>query len=100
MHVPLALTVYTCHLDTVYGCQDKEDDIKIGVWSTALFFGDHVWFACVILAIGFVFCLYLAGVSNGHSAPYFTISVAGSFLQLSFQLSTLDTNSMTSCWSE
>ena len=99
-YVSLALTLYTHHLDAVYGCQDKEDDVKVGAWSTALFFGNHVWFSCVILDIGFVLCLCLAGVANGHSVPYFTISVAGPLLQLLFQLSTLDINSTTSCWSE
>lgn len=84
--------------DTVYGCQDREDDIKVGVWSSALFFGDNVWIACVALDASFITCLYFAGVENGHGLSYFAISVGGSALQLLYQLAILDTRSTASCW--
>lgn len=85
-------------IDTVYGCQDKKDDIKVGVWSSSLFFGDYVWSVSVVLDTLFVACLYLAGVVNGHGMPYFAISVAGTAVQFIYQLATLDTNSEKSCW--
>lgn len=84
--------------DTIYGCQDKEDDIKVGVWSSALFLGDNVWAVCVILDIGFIACLYSAGVANGHGLPYFAISVCGPTIQLFYQLTVLSTNLPSSCW--
>lgn len=51
--------------DTIYALMDKEDDIKIGVKSTALFFGSRVYAALTLLYLG-VFCLLLlAGVTAG-----------------------------------
>ena len=74
-----ALTVYTRHLDTVYGCQDKEGDIKVGVWPTALLFGDRVWFACAILDISYFNSLLrtrtrrlVVGVSQTLESVYFS----------------------------
>ena len=85
-------------LDTVYGCQDKKDDIKVGVWSSALFFGIHVWTAAVAFDAAFVACLYFAGVANGQGLPYFVISVAGAAVQLVYQLATMNTEEEGSCW--
>ncbi|THH07848.1 hypothetical protein EW145_g3107 [Phellinidium pouzarii] len=64
---------WTMMYDTVYGCQDRRDDIKVGIWSSSLFFGDHVWTAAACFDVGFVIFLYYAGVANGHGFPYFAI---------------------------
>ena len=85
-------------LDTVYGCQDKKDDIKVGVWSSALFFGSHVWTAAAVFDAAFVACLYFAGVANAQRLPYFVISVAGAAVQLVYQLATMNTEEEGSCW--
>lgn len=52
---PLILSLYgagiawTLGYDTLYALQDKEDDLKIGVKSTAIYFGDHIKSALVII---------------------------------------------------
>lgn len=87
-------------LDTVYGCQDKIDDVKAGVLSSSLFFGDSVWTASALFDTIFVACLGYAGLINRHGSVYFVISVLGSAFQLAYQLVKLDINSPSSCWGE
>lgn len=86
--------------DTVYGCQDRQDDLQVGIWSTSLFFGKRVWEAALIFDVGFVAFLYLAGVANNHGLPYYILSVGGATLQLVYQLSILDVDCSESCWGE
>ena len=85
-------------IDTIYGCQDRKDDVKAGVKSTALFFGDHVLSAVACFATGFVFMLYLAGALNRQGPIYYIVSVVGTALHLIWQLSTVDIDSSESCW--
>ena len=87
-----------CLADTVYGCQDRKDDIKIGIWSTALLFGNHVKTAAALCDIAFVVFLYLAGKANGHGLPFYVICVGGSVIQFIYQLLILDIDSTQSCW--
>lgn len=86
--------------DTVYGCQDRKDDVKIGVKSTAVLFGEYVYAAVICFAICFVALLCYAGVVNKSGLPYFVISVGGGALDLIWQLTNLDVDSSPSCWSE
>lgn len=92
------LIFITSSLDTVYGCQDRKDDIKIGIWSTALLFGEHVKTAAAICDVAFIIFLYLAGKANGHGLPFYVICVGGSIVQFIYQLLILDINSTQSCW--
>ncbi len=56
--------------DTIYALMDKEDDLKIGVKSTAIFFGDGVFKA--LAALYFLMCLTLgaAGIIAGLGVMY------------------------------
>ena len=56
--------------DTIYALMDKEDDLKIGVKSTAIFFGDNVFKALV--ALYFLMCAALgaAGIIEGLGLVY------------------------------
>ena len=47
--------------DTIYALQDRGDDIQIGVKSSALFFGTHVWMAVGIIEIAMIALLATAG---------------------------------------
>ncbi|MCA9471529.1 MAG: 4-hydroxybenzoate octaprenyltransferase [Nitrospirales bacterium] len=47
--------------DTIYALQDREDDVKIGVKSSAIFFGEYVW----------------AGVAGASSLTLIFIGMAG-----------------------
>lgn len=57
--------------DTIYAIQDKEDDLKIGVRSAAIFFGSFIW-----LGVGFA-CLLMLGC----------LSIVGKINQLGFEYS-------------
>ncbi len=51
--------------DTIYALQDKEDDLKIGVKSSAIFFGRYVWLGVAITSGLMAIFIGLAGwVSN------------------------------------
>ena len=62
---------WTLGYDTVYACQDKEDDLLVGVKSTALFFGENarVWVAGFygFFALAFAAAAFAAGL-GGWSA--------------------------------
>ena len=82
----------------MYGCQDRKDDLQVGIWSTSLFFGKYVWEAAAAFDVAFLVFLYLAGVANNQGLGYYLISVGGATLQLVYQLSILNVDSTESCW--
>lgn len=49
--------------DTIYALMDKEDDIRVGVRSTAILFGKAVWMILAVLFFLFVLTLATVGVS-------------------------------------
>ena len=70
-----ATVLWTLGFDTVYAMSDKEDDRRIGVNSSALFFGDYAPVAIGIFFAGTVFLLGWQGVLM-HLRPTFWISLA------------------------
>ncbi|KAF9457422.1 4-hydroxybenzoate polyprenyl transferase, partial [Collybia nuda] len=83
--------------DTVYAHQDISDDLKAGVYSTAVLFRENAKYFLHVLGILIAGCLLLSGVMN-HSGPlYFILSVGGGTLHLWKQLSTVDLKSPKSC---
>ncbi|KNZ80889.1 Para-hydroxybenzoate--polyprenyltransferase, mitochondrial [Termitomyces sp. J132] len=58
-------------MHTIYACQDIQDDIKIGVRSTAIMFGSWIQPLLVLCGVGFVTMLSLAGYINGQGPYYF-----------------------------
>jgi 4-hydroxybenzoate polyprenyltransferase len=72
-----ATVFWTLGFDTVYAMADREDDRRIGVNSSALFFGKYVGEAvgiCFALTIG---CLFYLGIILGLNPLYwFTVAIA------------------------
>ncbi len=68
--------------DTIYALQDREDDRRIGVKSSALFFGEAVPEAVGIFLSGMVVCLISAGQLSGLRMGYYLVLalLAGLFL--------------------
>ncbi len=66
----LAGFFWTLGYDTIYAHQDKEDDMRIGVKSTALRFGaaSRAWVLGFYLAM--LLCLKIAGLIAGLAWPY------------------------------
>lgn len=91
---------WTLVYDTIYAHQDKTDDIKIGVKSTALRFGDHTpqWLAG--FATTFVSMTALAGYMNDQGLPFYLISVLGTAAHLTWQLRTVNYDSPADCWAK
>lgn len=56
-----AVIAWTMGFDTVYAMSDREDDLKVGVNSSALFFGKYVTFAIAIFLAISLSCLVWLG---------------------------------------
>ncbi|KAF8077624.1 UbiA prenyltransferase family [Lyophyllum atratum] len=83
--------------DTIYGCQDRLDDIKAGVKSTALLFGTYVREILAVFAVLFVAAMVYTGILNEHGWPYYVIAVGGTSLHLTWQLATLKPDVAADC---
>lgn len=79
---------WTVVYDTIYACQDRADDAKAGVKSTALLFGKHVRMILSLFASVYIFCMVAAGVLNGNGAWYFALSCGGTAVHLVWQMCT------------
>lgn len=66
--------------DTIYAIQDLEDDQRIGVKSSAIWFGPHVWLAVGTSFVAMLVLLVAAGVFTNVGPVYFgALIVAGGF---------------------
>lgn len=87
---------WTLGYDTIYAHQDKEDDVLVGVKSTALALGERtvpaLWgFYAVALAL-----IGLAGAAAGLAWPFYAgLALAGA--QLAWQVATLRMNDSADC---
>ncbi|XP_003975274.2 4-hydroxybenzoate polyprenyltransferase, mitochondrial [Takifugu rubripes] len=89
--------MWTLIYDTIYAHQDKEDDIKVGVKSTALRFQGQTktWLSgfAVAMMSGFI----TAGINAEQTLPYYgTLSTVA--IHLIYQIYTLDINKPEDCW--
>ncbi|KJA23750.1 hypothetical protein HYPSUDRAFT_137304 [Hypholoma sublateritium FD-334 SS-4] len=89
---------WTMLYDTIYACQDIEDDVKVGVRSTAILFG--TWIRPLLIGCGLAFLtmLLISGILNGQGTVYFVVSVGGTSCHLLWQYKTVDLRSPQSCW--
>ena len=75
-----AAVIWTTMYDTLYAMVDREDDIKIGVKSTAILFGPMDKAAIGMLQILVLLCLVLVGINTKMSWIYYaSIAVASLF---------------------
>jgi len=56
-----ATTFWALAYDTIYALQDRDDDIRVGIRSSALLFGSHVWIAVGIIEILMIGVLAVTG---------------------------------------
>ncbi|XP_061673035.1 4-hydroxybenzoate polyprenyltransferase, mitochondrial [Syngnathoides biaculeatus] len=89
--------MWTLTYDTIYAHQDKEDDVKVGVKSTALRFGEQTkpWLCGFTAAM--MAGLVMAGVHAEQTLPYY-VSLAAVTFHLMHQISTLDMDKPEDCW--
>ena len=67
----LANVLWTTAYDTWYAMVDREDDLKAGAKSLAIFLGDMDFFALALLFAGFLFSLVLLGRQYHFGLVYF-----------------------------
>ncbi|XP_071339738.1 4-hydroxybenzoate polyprenyltransferase, mitochondrial [Trachinotus anak] len=89
--------MWTLIYDTIYAHQDKEDDIKVGVKSTALRFQEQTkpWLSGFTAAM--MSGLVVAGVNAEQTLPYYAVLSAVA-IHLTHQIYTLDINKPEDCW--
>lgn len=74
-------TLWALAYDTIYAIQDRDDDIRIGVKSSAILFGSHVWIAVGIIEILMIGILALVGsLENLNLAFYGGLAGLAGFL--------------------
>jgi 4-hydroxybenzoate polyprenyltransferase len=87
---------WTLGYDTIYAHQDKEDDVLVGVKSTALKFGDTTrhWLAAfyVAMVIGLEAAVVISGIG-----VWFHVVMAVAIGQLVWQVATLSIDSPADC---
>ena len=87
---------WTIGYDTIYAHQDKEDDLRIGVKSSALALGDRTrpWlFAFYVAAVA----LWAAAGQRSGLGPLFWIGLALAGLQLGWQAACVDIDNPADC---
>nr|QDM39193.1 4-hydroxybenzoate geranyltransferase-like protein 05 [Lithospermum erythrorhizon] len=87
---------WTLVYDTIYAHQDKEDDAKAGVKSTALRFGDLTKQWVSAFAIATIIALALSGYNANISWPYYIFLAIGAG-QLTWQIWTVNLSSPADC---
>ncbi len=88
--------LWTVGYDTIYAHQDAEDDALIGLGSTALLFGENtVSYVGALYGLAVVLWL-IAGAMAGTHLVYF-LAVTLVFLQMTWQVSTLDIKDPANC---
>jgi 4-hydroxybenzoate polyprenyltransferase len=71
----LAVLIWTVVYDTFYAMVDRDDDIKIGVKSTAILFADYDKMITSLLQLFVVFILFLVGYKYELSLIYFSSTI-------------------------
>ncbi|KAI0771374.1 UbiA prenyltransferase family-domain-containing protein [Irpex lacteus] len=84
-------------LDTIYACQDRSEDIQVGVKSAAILFGTHIRSALSALATMVVISLFIAGITCEEGYSYFVITVGGVALAYARQLQTTNFDDEKQC---
>jgi 4-hydroxybenzoate polyprenyltransferase len=89
-------TLWTLHYDTIYAHQDKADDRRIGVKSSALRLGSGTKVALALFSAGAVLCWGLA-CFVAHSGPAVYAALLGVALHCAWQIRALDIDDPAKC---
>ena len=88
--------LWTIGYDTIYAHQDKDDDLAIGLKSTALKFGAATPRWLTVFYAGAIVLWAVAAAMAGGRLVYF-LALAFSAVQLTWQVATLDTADPANC---
>uniref|UniRef100_A0A0D6R2T3 4-hydroxybenzoate polyprenyltransferase, mitochondrial n=1 Tax=Araucaria cunninghamii TaxID=56994 RepID=A0A0D6R2T3_ARACU len=87
---------WTLVYDTIYAHQDKEDDLKVGIKSTALRFGDGTKAWITGFGVVCISGLTLSGLNAGLGWPFYVVMTTAAG-HLAWQIMTLDISSRVDC---
>ena len=94
----LASILWTMIYDTIYAHQDLKDDIKAGIKSLAVLYGDHtkslLWRLLILMSA----CLTASGWLSNMGFMYYLISVGGSVISLGLMIARVELKNSQSCW--
>ncbi|KAJ2895614.1 Para-hydroxybenzoate--polyprenyltransferase, mitochondrial precursor (PHB:polyprenyltransferase), partial [Coemansia aciculifera] len=90
---------WTLVYDTIYGHQDKRDDVAAGVRSTALLFGNSTKAILSVFSSTTIGLLSVAGYMNGQGLPFYITVLGAGSAHLIWQLRKVDIHNPASCWS-
>ncbi|KAK7458754.1 hypothetical protein VKT23_009756 [Stygiomarasmius scandens] len=88
---------WTMWYDTIYGSQDKKDDVQAGVKSIVLLLDHYTRTALCLFATFIVSSWVICGILAGSSAPYFMVTVGGGGFLLLQDLLRVDLEDPKSC---
>ncbi|KAI1139193.1 prenyltransferase [Hypoxylon sp. FL0543] len=94
----LASILWTMIYDTIYAYQDIEDDVKIGVRSTAVLFGSYTKCLLWVLISLLGACLLLYGEMAQMGATYYVVTIGGCLSSLSAMVANVELKNDASCW--
>ncbi len=78
----VACIIWTLIYDTIYAFQDIEDDIKIGVKSSAIKFSSRPQVTLIALSIAMFALVFLVGVLQNFGARFYFFSAAAFFYEI------------------
>ena len=83
-----AVVCWTIAFDTYYAMVDREDDLRIGIKSTAILFGRYDLLIIGLLQLAVVILLVTAGILFGRSLIYFAgLAVAAGYFMNQYRVS-------------
>ncbi|KIK67687.1 hypothetical protein GYMLUDRAFT_154954 [Collybiopsis luxurians FD-317 M1] len=103
LNVPLLSTAmagcwcWTMLYDTIYACQDIEDDVKMGVRSTAILFGPYIRPLLMACGCSFTILFCATGCLNKQGLAFYIVSIGGLLVHLIRQWRTVDLEIPESC---
>ncbi|KAJ4488364.1 hypothetical protein J3R30DRAFT_3730294 [Lentinula aciculospora] len=93
----VSLASWTIVYDTIYACQDLNDDKRAGVKSTALLFGSYLPVILRLFAAIHIGSLAYVGYLNGQAVWFYGVSVIGSAVHMLWQLQTHEPMKAANC---
>jgi UbiA prenyltransferase family len=88
----------TVTIDTIYACQDKKDDVNVGIKSTAVLFDQYTRQILALFGATILGCFAMAGYLSQLHWAYYAVTIVGAFTHLVWQLKTVDLDNPKSCW--
>ena len=76
----VATLVWAVAYDTIYSMVDRDDDLRIGVKSTAILFGEYDRLMIGLFQLMFLLAMLLAGIDLGFGWPYYAGLVLAALL--------------------